>query len=70
MPEVPQEKLVEAYEAIESFAEMMDYDCVKMVLDSLKEYILPEKEKQRFDKVAKLLSEMNWDGIKEEIKGE
>ena len=70
LPEVPQEKLVEAYEAIESFAEMMDYDCVKMVLDSLKEYILPEKEKQRFDKVAKLLSEMNWDGIKEEIKGE
>lgn len=70
LPEAPGEKLDEAYEAIESFAEMMDYDCVKMVLDSLKEYTLPKEEKERFDRVAQLLAEMNWEGIKEEIKGE
>ncbi len=69
LPPISEDKLEEAYGAITEFAGMMDYDCVKMVLDSLDEYTLPTEDKGRFDKVKQLLAEMNWDGIKEEMGG-
>ena len=69
LPPISEDKLEEAYGAITEFAGMMDYDCVKMVLDSLDEYTLPTEDKGRFDKVKQLLFEMNWDGIKEEMGG-
>ena len=69
LPPISEDKLEEAYGAITEFAGMMDYDCVKMVLDSLDEYTLPTEDKERFDKVKQLLAEMNWDGIKEEMGG-
>jgi uncharacterized protein YqeY len=41
-----------------------------MVLDSLKEYRLKEKDKERFEKIRMLLSKLDWEGIKRVITEE
>ncbi len=69
LPEIPSDTLEEAYQAIEEFSMAMDYECVKMVMDSVKEYSMSNDDKERFDKINKLLSEMDWDGIKKVISG-
>ena len=61
---MPSDTLEEVYQAIEEFSVAMDYDCVKMVMDSVKEYSLGEEDTKRFDEINKLLLEMNWDKIK------
>ena len=68
LPEIPEDTLAEAYGAISEFSEAMDYDCVKMVLDSVKEYSLKPEDKEKFDKINALLAQMDWDGIKEVIQ--
>ncbi len=70
LPEIPADTLAEAYGAIEEFAAAMDYDCVKMVLDSVKEYTLPEGAREKFEKINTLLVEMNWNGIKAVLQEE
>ncbi|MBQ1548428.1 MAG: DegV family EDD domain-containing protein [Lachnospiraceae bacterium] len=65
LPEIPPDTLVEAYQAIQEFANIMDYDCAMMVIDSLKEFSLPKEDKERFEKINKLLSDMDWEGLKE-----
>ena len=69
LPQIPADTLAEAYAAIEEFSAAMDYDCVNMVLDSLKEYRLLSQDKEKFDKIRVLLSKMDWDGINKTIKG-
>ena len=64
LPMMPSDTLEEVYQAIEEFSVAMDYDCVKMVMDSVKEYSLGEEDIKRFDEINKLLLEMNWDKIK------
>lgn len=64
LPMMPSDTLEEVYQAIEEFSVAMDYDCVKMVMDSVKEYSLGEEDTKRFDEINKLLLEMNWDKIK------
>ena len=68
LPEIPEEKLAEAYEAIGEFSAAMDYDCVNMVLDSVKEFSLPSQDKEKFDKINQLLLNMDWDGINDILK--
>lgn len=65
LPEIPPDTLAEAYQAIQEFANIMDYDCAMMVIDSLKEFSLPKEDKERFEKINKLLSDMDWEGLKE-----
>ena len=36
-----------------------------MVLESVKEYRLPEKDQERFDRIRERLSQMDWDGIRD-----
>lgn len=69
LPQIPADTLAEAYAAIEEFSASMDYDCVNMVLESMKEYTLMSQDKEKFDKIRVLLSKMDWDGINKTIKG-
>jgi hypothetical protein len=65
LPDIPADTLEEAYGALSEFTEMMDYDCVKMVLDSVKEFKLPAEDKAKMDKIQSLLLDMNWEKIRE-----
>lgn len=65
LPEIPQETLKDAYEAIGEFITMMDLDLVLMTLDSVKEYRLSPKDSECFRKIRVKASQLDWDGIKE-----
>ncbi len=67
LPDIPEDTLAEAYGAISEFSAAMDYDCVKMVLDSVKSYKLPDDDRVKFEKITSLLSQMDWDGISETL---
>ncbi|MCR5650271.1 MAG: DegV family EDD domain-containing protein [Lachnospiraceae bacterium] len=67
LPEIPPEILADAYGGIAEFADNMDYELVKMVMDSVMEYRLPPDDEERFDRIQKKLSQMDWDGIKETV---
>ena len=63
LPDIPQDTLDEAYGALEEFTGARDYECVKMVLDSVKEFKLPSDDDDRFKKIQDLLSQMDFDSI-------
>ena len=63
LPEIPQDTLDEAYGAISEFTLAKDYECVKMVMDSVKEFKLPPDDDERFKRINVLLSHMDWDEI-------
>ncbi len=69
LPEIPPDTLAEAYQAMGEFTDAMDYECVKMVLESVQEYSLPPDDKDRFDRIKEYLANMDWDKIKEILKG-
>ncbi|MCR4909132.1 MAG: DegV family EDD domain-containing protein [Lachnospiraceae bacterium] len=66
-PDIPEDILSDAYEALLEFSGAMDYELVKTVLDSVQEYKLSPGDEERFERVNILLSQMDWDGIKETI---
>jgi len=65
LPDIPQDVLEDAYGGLLEFAENMDYELVKMVLDSVEEYRLPQEDRDRFDKIKTYLSQLDWDRIME-----
>ena len=67
-PDVPADMLADAYAGLSEFAQAMDYELAKMVVDSLKEYKLPKDDEDRFKKLEICLSGMDWDGIKDILK--
>ena len=56
--------LQDAYSSILEFSNMMDNTLVSMVLKSLREYELPEKDRRIADKIQELLLKLDWDGIR------
>ncbi|WP_408070452.1 ATP-binding protein [Butyrivibrio sp. JL13D10] len=58
----------EAYEALKDFAAMMDYDSFEMVLEDMSAYNCGEENNERFEHLKRMLKELNWDGIKDELK--
>jgi hypothetical protein len=55
--------LEDAYGGMSEFAQAKDYDLMRMVFESVKEYKLPEEDEKRFEKIQSCLSVMDWDGI-------
>ena len=64
LPELPEEKLREAYEAIRELAEVFDYDSVLFVMDSLNGYKAPAGEKEKLTALRSAVSKPDWDMIK------
>lgn len=64
LPEMPPEKLEEAYSAIRELAEMFDYDSVTFIMQSLSEYRVPDAERERYEELKKAVSKPDWDMIK------
>jgi DNA-binding response OmpR family regulator len=67
-PDIPGEMLADAYGGLSEFTEMQDYELARMVVDSLKEYRLPEPDVERFKRIDSKLAQMDWDGIREILK--
>ena len=63
LPPIPADMLEDAYGGLSEFVAAKDYELARMVMDSVKEYSLPEEDKDRFDRIGVCLSQMDWDGI-------
>ena len=61
--EISLEKLSEAYNTILEITQMFDYDSLTMVMDSLKEYRIPDGQKIRYDKLKEAVRKADWDEI-------
>ncbi len=57
---IPDDILNDAYSGLKEFADMEDYELAKMVVDSVKEYKLTQKDSNRFEKIEIALSKMDW----------
>jgi len=68
LPDIPGEMLTDAYGGLSEFAQIQDYELARMVVDSLKEYRLPETDEDRFERIESKLALMDWDGIREILK--
>ena len=68
LPDVPGDMLADAYGGLSEFARIEDYELARMVVDSLKEYRLPETDEERFKRIDSKLALMDWDGIREILK--
>ncbi len=64
LPDIPGDMLADSYAGLSEFARAMDYELARMVIDSVKEYRLPEEDEKRFKRLQTCLSQMDWDGIK------
>lgn len=60
---IPDDKLKDAYEALKELIPQMDYDSVEMILKSISEYSLPDKDAGFFEELGKLLKLFDWDGM-------
>ncbi len=57
------DKLKDAYNTIYELAQMMDYDSLELVFDSLKEYSFEEKDRAGLERIKSAMDELNWDGV-------
>ncbi len=64
---VPEDTLKEAYEALRELIPQMDYDSVEEILNELNNYALPDKDKELFDRLLKLLKGFAWGEMEELI---
>ena len=60
---ISENDLANAYEALKEFIPQMDYDAVEMIISEIKEYDLPVKDKELFDKLEKMLPSLNWEAM-------
>ncbi|MBQ7516222.1 MAG: response regulator [Schwartzia sp.] len=59
-PEIPADRLLEAYETIKEMALSFDYDSVQFVLSSLEEYQIPPAEADRYEKIRVAAQKPDW----------
>ena len=66
-PPVPEDMLSDAYNALKEFAPMMDYDAVEMVLSQLKEYKLPDADKEKISAIEGYLKVFDWESMEKAL---
>ena len=69
-PDIDPDMLADAYGGLLEFTEAKDYELAKMVMDSVKEFKLPDTDEERFKKLQTYLSQMDWDKMLEVLKEE
>lgn len=63
-PPAERDFLDDAFSSLDDFAGQMDYDLVEMVIESVREYSLEERDQAVFDEVDKAFMELDWSGIR------
>ncbi|MBR1930565.1 MAG: response regulator [Lachnospiraceae bacterium] len=64
LQEIDEAMLQDAYMAISEFASCYDMESIQMVLSSLTEYHLQERELSKLETIKSALSHMDWEGIR------
>ncbi len=67
-PPVPEDALNDAYASLNEFIEAMDFDLADMVIKSMKDYKLPDKDDKIFKEMERLLTGLNWEDMKKVIE--
>jgi len=62
------DKLLDAYNTIYELAQMMDYDSLELIFDSLKAYTFEDKDRSKLEKIKSAMDELNWDGVLKAVK--
>ncbi|MBO6109212.1 MAG: response regulator, partial [Eubacterium sp.] len=65
--EAPETMIEDAYNSLREFASAQDYDLTEMVLNSMKEYRLPEVHEEKMKQIEKLMYELRWDDINDTL---
>ncbi|MBR1470546.1 MAG: EAL domain-containing protein [Lachnospiraceae bacterium] len=65
LPEISPAMLNEAYEMMKDFAKLYDYDNMVYVLDSMKEYRIPEEDQVKLRQLRAWTEEFRWEQILE-----
>lgn len=60
---ISEDALLDAYDALRTFASQMDVDAVKMILDELDTYKLLASDEERIETINRKLLQFDWDGI-------
>ena len=63
-PLIDDDALAEALEALKEAAANFDYDSVEFVFDSLKDYRLPENQRERFKEIKAAAESLDWGRLK------
>ncbi len=67
LEDIPEDVLKDAYHALKEIIPQMDYDSVDMIIGELKGYKLPDKDKEKFDQLALLLKQYDWEKMEQLI---
>ena len=62
-PEITEAQLKDAYQSIIEVCRSLDYDTLSFILDSLKEYSLPEEDSGRVRSIGNMAYKLQWDEI-------
>jgi hypothetical protein len=67
LPDIDEKALKEAYQTIVEIAQSMDYELMEGILSDLRTYNLPEEDAKRVAAIERMLTELDWDGIIQEV---
>ncbi|MCR5251062.1 MAG: EAL domain-containing protein [Lachnospiraceae bacterium] len=65
LPEISGAMLKDAYDTMKDFVKMYDYDSMIDVLDSLKEYRLPEEDAEKIARLREYTEALRWENMTE-----
>ena len=68
LPEIDQNQLAEAFEAIREMSASFDYDSVQFVFESLKEFRIPVEQKARLEKIKVAAGKPDWEEVNNLLK--
>lgn len=60
---ISDEAILDAYEALRTFALQMDVDAIRMILDELEVYELKPHDQEKIETINRKLLQFDWDGI-------
>nr|MCR5451331.1 response regulator [Lachnospiraceae bacterium] len=61
--------LSDGYQAIREFAEAMDFDGTKFIIDQLQEYAMGEKDSKKISDIKDCMNRLDWDSIIDILDG-
>ncbi|MBP3278321.1 MAG: Hpt domain-containing protein [Butyrivibrio sp.] len=65
---ISEDALLDAYDALRTFAPQMDVDAIRMILDELGTYELLASDEEKIETINRKLLQFDWDGIEKLLK--
>ena len=68
MPVISSDELFDAVATLRDLADAFDYDSVRMVVDALDAYRMPEQFREAYARLQKAVDRVDWDAIRESVE--